>query len=156
MLEKLKSMFNARYGQRIADLNKNVYIAAKNDKGSFEVPVVVVGTGGGTAFVGDTAKLNVPAMVNLSLKNMKPYNIVYRLALDLNECAIASDKPEYFNYYFDAIVEKALANYKVTVGDENKVRFGSKYISTSLSDLEGNYIELRFFGEWASNEEDLT
>ena len=158
MLNKLKSQFNARYGQRLADLNKNVYIASKNDNGSFEMPVIVVGQNGGTAFIGkkEATTLNPPAMVNLSLKNMKPYNIIYRLALDLNECEIASNKPEYFNYYFDAIVDKALANYRVTVGDENKVRFGSKYISAELLDLEGSYIELRFTGEWASNEEDLT
>lgn len=163
VVKQLDKAFTIRYGKKFADLNKNVYPAAKNDKGAYEVPVPRVGKGGGTLIVGpsDPYKLEPPATVSVDLRNMKEQVIVYRLAIPYSECEIASNKPEYFNYLFDAIVEKAIGNYRVTVGDENKVRFGSHYISFNrpgndkdvFRQLEDTSLELRFYGSWASAEE---
>lgn len=165
VLEKLDKMFITRYGKMIADLNKNVYPTAKNDKGNYEVPVVIVGKGGGTLSViageEEAIKLNPPAVVTLEHRNMKPQMLNYRLAIPYSEGEIAARTPEYFNYLFDEIVQKALANYKVTVGDENKVRFGEVFISAErkgsdrkiFRQLEDTSLELRFYGNWASGEE---
>lgn len=164
VLEKLDKMFISRYGKKIADLNKNVYPTPKNDKGNYEVPVVLVGKGGGTICVisnNDTIKLNPPAVVSLEHRNMKPQMIIYRLSIPYSECEIAARTEEYFNYLFDEIVQKAIANYKVTVGDENKVRFGEIYITAErqgkerkiFQQLEDTSLELKFYGNWASSEE---
>jgi hypothetical protein len=158
MLTKLKDQFGKRYGQQLADLNKNVYISAKNDKGSFEIPVVTLGKGGGTVIDvdSDAVTLNAPAMVSLTFKNMKPYRLVYRVAVPASECQIAANKPEYFNYLFDAVMTSAIGNYKATVGGHDKVRFGTKYIDASLTQPNDEYVEIRFTGEWAGDTEDLT
>jgi len=163
VLEKLDKMFISRYGKQFAELNKNVYPTAKNDKGNYEVPVVVVGKGGGTLIVenAEAFSLNPPAVVTLEHRNMKPQQIVYRLSIPYSECEIAARTTEYFNYLFDEIVQKALANYKVTVGDENKVRFGQMYITAErpgtgkciFRQIEDTSLELRLYGNWASNQE---
>lgn len=158
MFTKLNDQFGKRYGQQIADLNVNIYPSAKNDNGSFEIPVVTLGKGGGTIVVNskDTVALNPPAMVSLAFKNMKPYFIVYRVAVPLSECQIAAEKPEYFNYLFDSVISAALGNYKATVGGHDKVRFGTNYIEAKLSQPNDDFIEIRFTGEWAGDVEDLT
>jgi hypothetical protein len=163
---KLNELFNARYSKDLAELNKNVYISAKNSKGSFEVPVPILGKGGGTVLSDDVTKLNPPACVNVKLKTMLSQKVVYRIFIPFDECKIAAEKTEYFNYLFDAVVSKAIGNYKVTFGDENKVRFGTKYITANLPDSSDIFMEasvgdeigfeFRFTGEWASQQEDLT
>lgn len=160
---KLDTMFISRFGKRFAELNKNVYIAAANDKGNFEVPVVILGKGGGTLIRGapDVVKLEPPAQVSLQYRNMKPETLLYRLTVPFEECKIAVNKPEYFNYLFDDIVGKALNNYKATLGDENKVRFGEHYISffrpgennKVFRQAEDTNFELRLYSKLASNEE---
>jgi len=165
LLVSLDKSFTSRYAKKFAELNKNIYPTAKNDAGAFEVPVPVLGSGGGTLITGkqDAFKLEPPAMVSVQFKNMQPQQIVYRIAIPYSECEIAANKPEYFNYLFDAIVNKALGNYAATVGQPDVVRFGTNYISFNrpnalgvFSQLENTDLELRFHGEWASNKEDLT
>lgn len=159
VLERLDKMFISRYGKSFAELNKNVYITAKNDKGAYEVPVVVVGKGGGTIKTDPETKLNPPAIVSIDQRNMKPQVTVYRLAIPYSECEIAARTPYYFNHLFDEIVSKGLGNYKITVGDENKVRFGTSYVGYAREDgrifqqLEDSSIELRLSGEWSSDKE---
>ena len=159
MIEKLNKMFIARYSKELSELNKNVYISPKNDKGNFEVPVPTLGELGGTVQVGSTEAftLNSPALVKVDVKEMKPTLFIYRVAFPLSECEIAAEKPEYFNYLFDGVMLKAIDNYRATVGDENKVRFGTHYISYTLPDGSvfrdaGEYLEVRLHGDWASNE----
>lgn len=166
MIEKLNKQFNTRYQKELASLNKNIYKAPKDDSGNFEVPVVTLGTGGGTVIVGNTEafKLKSPAMVKVENKKMKPYTIVYRVAIPYSEAEIAADKPEYFNYFFDAVILKALANFRTTVGDENKIRFGDVFVTATIPESNGDclrilhdneggdYVELRLFGCWASDE----
>lgn len=163
VVAKLDKMFISRYGKQFADLNKNVYPTAKNDKGNYEVPVVIVGSNGGTLIKGNSegaVQLNPPAQVSLQFRNMKPQTLIYRLSIPYSECEIAVNKPEYFAYLFDEIVLKALNNYKVTVGDENKARFGEVYCSYERPDksgvfrqLEDTSLELRLYGSWASGDE---
>jgi hypothetical protein len=156
-------MFVARYAKQFIDLNKNVYIAPKNDKGNYEAPVPVLGTGGGTIIPPDTdaVSLNPPARVSISNKELKPFSIIYRVVFPLSEMEIASNKPEYFNYMMDRIILKAINNYRATVGDENKVRFGTTYCDYArpgnpdeiFRQMDDDFLELRFFGSWASEEE---
>jgi len=163
MLIKLDKLFISRYGKRFAELNRNVYPTAKNDKGNFEVPIVIVGPNGGTLIKGAEGAfaLNPPAVVSLQFRNMKPEQLVYRLSIPFDECKIAADKEEYFNYLFDEIVGKALNNYAATVGKPDKVRFGTCYAEFQrpgtnkeiFKQLEDSSLELRFYGEWSSNEE---
>lgn len=164
MISKLDAMFLSRYNKRIAELNKNVYLSPRNDKGAFEVPVVTVGPGGGSILKGDVEdkKLSAPAIVSLQIKNMKREMLIYRISIPYDECEIAAKNSAYFNYLFDSIVDKALGNYKVTIGDENKVRFGEYYISCTREDktvfkqLEDTNLEFRLCSSVASNEEDYT
>lgn len=157
MFTKLNDQFGKRYGQQIANLNKNVYISPKNDKGSYEIPTVKLGTGGGFVVPTDEPAYSLPppAMVGLVFKNMKPFQYVYRVAVPISECEIAANKPEYFNYLFDYVMLAAVSNYKATVGTPDKVRFGTKYIDAQLRDA-GENIEIRFHGDWAGEVEDLT
>lgn len=165
--EKLDVLFNARYAKQLAELNKNVYISAKNSNGGFDVPVVVVGEGGGTVIAGPTKqdlsqKLNPPAEVKLEQKDMLPYVAVYRIAIPLDECEIAAKNPAYFNYLFDKVMVKAIGNYRATFGNENVVRFGSMFITAArpgggvFVNLADTHMELRLRGEWASDHENYT
>ena len=151
-------MFVARYSKQFAELNQNIYIAPKTDNAS-EAPVPKLGSGGGTVMSlgAEAFPLNPPAMVTIEHKKLKPFLIVYRVGFPLSEMEIAAKKPEYFNYLVDAILQKALGNYKVTVGDEKKVRFGEYYCSYERPDkpneplrmLNDDVIELRLTGSWA-------
>lgn len=163
MLVKLNSMFNKRYGQRIADMNRNVYISQK-ENGMYDVPVPILGEGGGTVVMEheDAVKLNSPAVATVKNKKMYAMTCVYRIALSRNECEVAVNKPEYFNFFFDTIINKAINNYNHTFGGEDKVRFGTVYCSAErpgsknlcITDLDGgDFLELRLYGNWASDKE---
>lgn len=162
-MKNLDKMFIARYSKRFAELNTNVYISAKDDVGNFEVPVPTLGTGGGTAITGtpDAFNLNPPAVVKVEIKKMKGFKIIYRVAFPYSEMEIAANKPEYFNFLVDKILDKAIANYAATVGGPDKVRFGTTYCTyevpgqegTVFRELAGEYFELRLYGEWSSEEE---
>jgi hypothetical protein len=167
LVKNLNKKLLERYAKQMADLNKNVYPSAKNSNGSFEAPVIELSTGGGTVNPKTSATKAPPARVSVEMKNLKPFDIVYRLLLPMSECEIADKNPLYFNHLFDKILGKALGNYKATVGDENVLRFGEKYISmeikdlhndedTKLKDISYEYLELVISGCWASEEEDAT
>lgn len=164
MIEKLNKLFIARYGKRFAELNSNIYIAAKNDKGNYEVPVPSLGGGGGTIVVGrsDGAfKLQDPAIVKVENKEMKEQIVLYRIAFPFSEMQIAANKPEYFNYLVDGILIQGLKNYAATFGDDKQVRFGTTYCTylrpgesgdSVFKSINDEYVELRLYGSWASNE----
>lgn len=165
--EKLDRLFISRYAKQLADLNKNVYVSAKNNAGGFDVPVVIIGEGGGTIVNSpvkqDAFSLNPPAEVRLEQKDMLPYQAIYRIVVPREECEIAVNNPAYFNYLFDKIMTKALGNYKKTFGDENVVRFGTTYITATrpdgksvFSNAADTHMELRLFGTWASDYENYT
>lgn len=164
IIDSLTKQFNARYAKKFADLNKNVYPTAKNDKGSFEVPVPVLGPGGGTLITGnpEAFTLKPAAKVSVQFKVMQPQRLIYRISIPFNECEIASNKPEYFNYLFDAVINKALGNYEKTVGGPDVVRFGESYCNYTTPDnkifkiTEDNDLEIRLYGCWASNQEDYS
>lgn len=162
-ISSLTNKFHTRYGKKFAELNRNVYPTAKTDKGGYDVPVPVLGPGGGTLVTGaeGAIQLKPAAAVSVQFKTMKPQVLIYRIAIPYNECEIAAEKPEYFNYLFDAVVSKALGNYEKTVGEPDKVRFGEFYCTYErpgterevFKQAEDSTLELRLFGSWASNEE---
>jgi len=157
-LDALDKMFIARFAKIEAELNKNVYLAPITDNDTFEVPVVTLGKGGGTFLNKETESLNAPAVVSLIHQEVEAFRIVYRIAVPRAELEIAFNKPEYFNYLLDSIINKAINNYRVTVGDEHKVRFGSYYLSfkqkdgTVFNELNDDLVEFQMQGLWAKEE----
>lgn len=162
IIKNLDEMFIKRYDKLFVELNKNVYIMPE-ENGIFDVPVVTLGTGGGTlANTIDAAfELQKPAYVKLQSKKMIGAQAIYRIAVPFNECEIAANKPEYFNFLFDKITYQAIANYNKTFKGPDVVRFGKVYATykhpmnnSIFKDLDGgDHLELRIFGKWASDEE---
>lgn len=144
-------------------MNKNVYIAPKDDKGNYEVPVPRLGSYGGTLVTGqsDDFNLETPAVVSVVQRSMKSQFFVYRIAVPRNECEVAAKNPAYFNYLFDKLMANILGNYAKTVGPSDVVRFGTMYISyqrpgedaDSVFREGDDFFELRFCGDWASDVE---
>lgn len=163
LLSTLDRLFIERYSKQFAELNKNIYTTVL-EEGTFEVPVPTLGPGGGTLITGAEGahKLEPPAVVRVQHKRMEAANAIYRIAVPRYECEVAAVKPEYFNYLFDSIVNRAIANYNATFGGIDKIRFGKTYCTylrpgnseTIFADLDGgDYLEFRLFGQWASDKE---
>lgn len=159
MIQSLTEQFNKRYGNKFAEMNKNVYIASLTE-GTFEIPVPTLGEGGGTVSVGKVPiKLVTPAFASVTHKRMEALYAVYRVAIQRSEAEIAANKPEYFNYLMDSIVQKAVINYNSTFGGIDKVRFGITYCTPYKEDGKSvfyetdDYIEFRLTGCWASDKE---
>lgn len=160
LTENLNKKLTENYAKLIADLNKNVYKAAKLDDGNYEAPNVSISDGGGAVLEKD-AKQPDPAAVKVALTKTAPIDVVYRLAIPVSECEIADKNPAYFIYLFNNILNKAIANYVATFGKVEALRFGSHFIDVSINeltsentsgniDISGN-LELRLTGSWASD-----
>lgn len=153
LVEKLNKKFVESYSKLVADLNKNIYPAAKQDSGNYEAPIITIGPDGG-ALMTEEGKIDIPtpAKVSVELKEVKPFAIIYSLAIPRSEAEIADTNPAYFKYLFDKILEKALANYQATVGGPEHLRFGSHYVKMELLNIKdgADQIELRLNGAWAS------
>ena len=151
LLTSLNKKLSETFAKSIAELNKNVYISAKLDSGNYDAPTVTLGSGGGTVVKEKDQKLEPPAMLRVELKETPPVDIVYRIAISRSEAEIADKNPAYFLHLFNKIMEKALGNYKATVGGPEVLRFGSHYIKISLRAIEdgSDYVELRLDGSWA-------
>jgi hypothetical protein len=131
-IEKLNKMFIERYYKLLSDMNVSLYKAAKDDNGNFEVPVISLSSGGFTEITApspEAYQLNGPARVRVVNKKVKGLSGVYRIAISYSEAEIAANKPDYFNYLFDGIMEAAIAEYQKKFGVYNKVRFGEVYIT---------------------------
>lgn len=163
LLANLDKLFIQRYAEKFAELNENVYTTI-NEEGTYEVPVPTLGPGGGTLALGNPSafKLEPPAVVKVQHKRMEAANAIYRIAVPRYECEVAAQKPEYFNYLFDNVVHKAIANYNATFGGSDKVRFGTTYCTylrpgntnSIFVDLDGgDFLEFRLYGSWASDKE---
>lgn len=168
MLEKLNRMFGERYFAEIEHLNVNIYKAAVDDNGHFEVPIPALSSGGFTDLPNTgVVNLNPPARASVKNKKMKATKVIYRVAISLSEAEIAANKPEYFNYLFDSLVAQAVSNYGTKYGPSNKVRFGETYITAQRPDGAAfltqwspgpgseadDQIEFRLYGHFASEEE---
>lgn len=160
---KLNELFKKRFTKMFAAINSSIYPAEKTQDGNFNVPAITILGRGGTAWTGNSnavLKLNPPARVNLEYKKFKPFSLVYRIAIPISELEIAVKNEQYFNYLMDRVVKAGLSNYRATVGDENQVRFGSFYCTFEpptgevfMDSGDGEHLELRLRGEWASEEE---
>ncbi len=158
--ESLNKQFTVRYGKFFAALNKNVYPAALNDNKAYEVPVVELYPGGMLVCPKDDApfELPVPGKARVSLQYRKQEVVIYRLAIPATELTIAADRPEYFNYLMDSILNPAIVNYRKAYGDENILRFGQTYCSYQFPNgdifrgIDDDNIEIRLFGAWAGQE----
>lgn len=156
ILTKLNQLLEARYAKQFVDLNKNVYLSAKTDNGSFEAPMVVLGSGGGIQTdLNDTAPVKgTIAPVSVEMKLLKGIKTQYRIALPYGEMEIASRNEAYFNFLMDEVMSKALGNYVATWGPPAKVRFGTAFVSYGAGFLDFNDdFELKLEGSWAINEE---
>lgn len=132
MLDKLNKRFIERYSKQLETLNNNVFRAAKDDNGNYEVPLWAVGDGGSTVVEGAEAgsiNLNPPARASVTNRKVKSKIIFYRVAIPMSEALIAADKPEYFDHMFDRILSQALINYEKLVGPATISRFGDCYMN---------------------------
>lgn len=162
MLEKLDQLFRENFTKTISDLNSAMYIAAKGDDGLYEVPTPVILGRGGTAWTGHpdaTIQLNPAAVVKMEFKKFKPFKIIYRIQIPTTELEIALTNKQYFVYLMSKVLKNALSNYKATVGGPEIVRFGDFYCkvdavgSSIFRQTDGDNLEIRLMGEWASEEE---
>lgn len=170
MLEKLNKQFIERYSKQFLKLNSNLYKAAKDDEGNYEVPVPGLSDGGFTVVDGkptEAFSLNPPALANVTNKKVKAKTIIYRIAIPISEAQIAADKPEYFKYLFDSILKTALKNYYKLAGNPEDMRFGDVFVTADrpggaapLKELSPNpnssvddQVELRLYGQFAGSEE---
>lgn len=160
-IDKLTSMFKARYSKLFMDLNKNVYLAALTENGTYEAPSINLGVGGFTNVQAspDPVELAVPAVVDISTVAHKSTLSVYRVAIPAAELSIAHEKPEYFNYLMDRVLGEAIVRYReMSKTNENVLRFGTCFCSPILPSggvfrlLNDDYLELRLYGQWATNE----
>jgi len=157
MFEKLNKLFKERYNKLFASMNVNVYPCENIGNGIFNTPSVSIGQGGGNLISlekeGDL--LVPPALVTVSTKLKYGMSPVYRLNIPFNECSIAADKPEYFAYLFDNMLDTVIKNYNTTFGGVDKVRFGESYCLASLEvseEADGNVI-LTLKGLFAGNKD---
>lgn len=157
MFEKLQKQFNERYTKLFASLNVNVYPCENLDNGIFKTPSVSIGQGGGNLISLETevSELVPPALANVNIKMKYGISPIYRINIPFNECSIAADKPEYFAYLFDNILDIAIKNYNTTFGGIDKVRFGEYYckaIITPSTNIEGDVL-LTLKGHFAGNKD---
>ena len=162
MLTKLNDMFVKRYNPLFVNLNKNVIQTDIDTEGVMQVPTVSLSDGGATLIEAETSTitLNTPARANVDTKRVYAQTVIYRLGLSLAEAETASNKPEYFNFLLDSILEKALANYNSTFGGPGVQRFGRFYCvpdrpgGSIFTEVEGgDMVEFRLYGQWAGNKE---
>lgn len=166
MLEKLNKMFGDRYQQLFVHLNKNVIQTLPDTEGMMTIPVVNLGPGGATVVpvTSDAFTLNEPASVDVTTKQVRATNIIYRIKFSTAEAEVAADKPEYFNYLMDSVLNRALLGYNQAFGGPEVSRFGTFYCTAERSGpnsgeffykLQGgeDAVEIRLFGQWAGNEE---
>lgn len=155
LLNSIRTKFIENYSKTIAELNKNVYIAAKLDNGNYEAPAVTVTKGGGTIVKSADQKLDDPATVKVEMQQMAPLELVYRLAIPRSELEITEKNPPYFKYFFDKVLTVALSNYKATIGGPEKLRFGSHYIKAEIIPINdgSDFFELRLSASFANEKE---
>lgn len=162
MNETLNQLFRKNFSKMLSDLNAAIYIAAKGDDGLYEVPTPTIIGRGGTAWTGSpdlTIQLNPAAKVKMEFKKFKPFKIVYRIHIPTSELEVGINNEQYFVYLMSKILKIALSNYKATVGSPDDVRFGDFYCRVEgedggiFRDIDGDSMEIRLRGEWASDEE---
>lgn len=160
MFEKLNKMFGERYLLLFQSINKNIIQTDPDTEGVMTIPIVNLGSGGATvsAVTPEPVVLNPAASVEVATKRVKAQNITYRIRIPQNEALLASEKPEYFNYLFDNILNKALIGYHQTFGGPDISRFGRVYCTPERPGgfIQQNFdenIEIHLVGQWAGNEE---
>lgn len=155
LLVSLNKKFTESYGKIIADLNTNVYVRNKIN-GKYEAPVITLGPQGGY-FVGKSEPV-LPAMVTVELIQQEAQDIIYRLAIPRSEMEIADTNPAYFKYLIDNVLNKAISNYRATVGGPEILRYGEAYLKIELQypnePVDGlrdgsDYILMVLSGSWA-------
>lgn len=165
MNEKLDKLFTDRYKNLFDHLNRNVVKTDPDTEGVMTIPVVEVGDGGAQVLPTGTGVFelsNNVAQVTVNTKQVKTFSVVYRLKVPLAEAEIAANKPEYFNFLMDNVVNTALIRYNATFGGPDISRFGAFYCTPIrpggrgeiFRELEnGEGVEIRLYGMWAGSEE---
>lgn len=163
MLNKLNEMFTKRYNPLFVSLNKNVIQTDVDTEGIMRVPTVSLSEGGATLIEQSSAgtfTLNTPARATVDTKSVYAQTVIYRLGLSIAEAEIAANKPEYFNFLLDSVLEKALSNYNNTFGGPAVQRFGKFYCIPDrpgggiFTEVQGeDIVEFRLYGQWAGNKE---
>ena len=164
-IQELNEKFNKRYTNLVNKINSFVNETALIELGDgkigFNVPTVSVSDGG--SYLVDNSKENhklpPPAKSTVSIQKVDAIVPVYRVLIPYAEVEIAMRTDSYFNYLFDAVVDKALAQYAKSFGAYDELRFGEyyakfmpldMYVPETLGSSEPDSIVLRIEGKYAA------
>lgn len=167
IITELGKRFHARYAKTFASMNGKIIKSV--DDGGYPVPRPVLSDGGFHEVVGDDP-LPVPtgmaekdegqvAKVKAGVEKYKPLKTRYVVRVPWVHVEETFNNIEYFNLYFDSVVQQALNNYVKKYGSQNDPRYGEcfvDYVSPSGEvfryDGSGDHLDLYLEGKWASME----
>lgn len=166
IITEMGKRFHARYSKSFVDFNKKIIISL-DEFGGFSVPDVSLDEGGFCEVIGDGELPTITALdteknvarPKIKTTRFKPIKTRYVVRIPWSTIEETHNNIEYFEQYFDKIVQNAVTNYFKRYGDPNVVRYGEVFINyvspkgeVFRYDGSGDHLDLVFEGKWASNE----
>ena len=152
IINKLNDKTKASFEKIIGTLNKNV-LSSETEGEYYKCPMPVLSPGGCTVTYGrGDYTLAAPSTVSFELVKVLPCIPIYRIAFNVEDAAKAAEDAAYFNTVFVPVLNEAILRYKQSFGGEEVIRYGDYFLKFSdYMDLNGEYLEIRLVGKWASN-----
>lgn len=160
---ELGKRFHSRYAKRFADLNKGIIRSL--DEGGYFVPTITLDGGGlldnstepFPEVTGLMGEKNVARVIKKSSK-VTALETKYTVRIPWADVEETHNNEEYFNLYFDSVIDSVVKNYIEKHGPANKVRYGDNFIDyvgphgeVFRYDGSGDHLDLIFSGKWAKN-----
>lgn len=158
-ISKLDALFNKYYGRKLAELNSAVIPAAQLDNGNYERPMARLRDGAVQLIPTDSAAfaLTAPAVVEVAMREVRPVQALFRVAIPARELEVALNNEGYFPSLMDPVMKEAIARWEEALGPAGNTRYGRFFITTQRPDNEigifrsvnDDYLEIRFYGNFA-------